>query len=180
MAKAVRRIYVGEENKATLLSFLPVGFMCMWPSTALPKVGTWMERDGSILAIADYPELFLILGNQYGGEAGSTFALPDDRGLVERGWDHGRRFDANRVFGSQQGDAIRNIYGNADYIFTSNYPVATVGAFSWLFLGGNRGAANLVAGNAADNLRFDASSIVPTAAENRMKNRAYLPIIKVA
>ncbi|MCM1513297.1 MAG: phage tail protein, partial [Oxalobacter formigenes] len=98
-------------NALKNISTLPVSFMTMWPSATLPADGKWMERNGDILQIADYPDLFAILGNLYGGNGTTTFALPDDRGLVERGWDHGRGYDSARTFGSEQEDAIRNIVG---------------------------------------------------------------------
>lgn len=157
-------------------------FRNQWPSFNLPD-NTWMERDGSILSIADYPELFLILGNQYGGEAGSTFALPDDRGLVERGWDHGRGFDAGRDFGNYQPDAIRNIHGELYYaILRKPNETPPTGAFyaSWYGNESFIGDSAMDYSEAPTNIGFDTSRVVPTAAENRMKNRAYLPIIKVA
>lgn len=32
--------------------------------------------DGQILSVAEYPELYAVIGNAFGGTAGSTFALP--------------------------------------------------------------------------------------------------------
>ncbi|MCM1129474.1 MAG: phage tail protein, partial [Oxalobacter formigenes] len=50
-------------NALKNISSLPVAFMTMWPSATLPADGKWMERNGDILTIADYPDLFAILGN---------------------------------------------------------------------------------------------------------------------
>jgi len=40
----------------------------------------WAKCDGQLLSIAQYPALFSVLGTQYGGDAETTFALPDLRG----------------------------------------------------------------------------------------------------
>lgn len=47
----------------------------------------WLLCDGSLLSIADYSDLFSVLGFTYGGNGSTTFALPDLRGrlLVQNG-----------------------------------------------------------------------------------------------
>ncbi|MBP6991178.1 MAG: tail fiber protein [Spirochaetes bacterium] len=42
----------------------------------------WMFCEGQILQISSYTALFAIIGNQYGGNGTTTFALPDLRGKV--------------------------------------------------------------------------------------------------
>jgi microcystin-dependent protein len=42
----------------------------------------WAACDGQLLLTDEYPELFSILGTCYGGDAETTFALPDLRGRV--------------------------------------------------------------------------------------------------
>lgn len=42
----------------------------------------WAFCDGSLLSISDYSELFSLIGNTYGGDGVSTFAVPDLRGRV--------------------------------------------------------------------------------------------------
>lgn len=42
----------------------------------------WAFCDGSLLQIADYDTLFILLGTTYGGDGQTTFALPDLRGRV--------------------------------------------------------------------------------------------------
>lgn len=42
----------------------------------------WALCDGALLNIADYPDLFQLLGTAYGGDGTTTFALPDLRGRV--------------------------------------------------------------------------------------------------
>ncbi len=38
--------------------------------------GGWLECNGAEVAIADYPELFELIGASYGGDGETTFALP--------------------------------------------------------------------------------------------------------
>jgi microcystin-dependent protein len=42
----------------------------------------WAVCDGSLLSIADYGDLFYLLGTTFGGDGTSTFGLPDLRGRV--------------------------------------------------------------------------------------------------
>ena len=88
-----------------------------------------------------------------------------------RGWDHGAGVDYGRVFGSAQGDAIRNIAGDLGGT-ESRSPIN--GAFSrGKYNGGfNGNGGRIYATN------FDASRVVPTANENRPKNIALMYIIK--
>ena len=56
-----------------------IGQIMVFPGNYAP--GGWAVCDGSLLAAADYPELFEVIGTTYGGD-GQTFALPDLRGRV--------------------------------------------------------------------------------------------------
>jgi microcystin-dependent protein len=42
----------------------------------------WAACDGQVLAIREHRELYAVLGNTYGGDGKTTFALPDLRGRV--------------------------------------------------------------------------------------------------
>lgn len=42
----------------------------------------WQACDGSLLSIAEYEVLYVLLGTTYGGDGQSTFAVPDMRGRV--------------------------------------------------------------------------------------------------
>ncbi|WJW80502.1 tail fiber protein [Bartonella sp. TP] len=64
----------------------------------------WLFCDGSMLESAKYPQLYKIIGQNYGGGEGSKFALPDLRGVFIRGFDSGRGLDIGRIFGSFQAD----------------------------------------------------------------------------
>lgn len=40
----------------------------------------WARCDGTLVSVEQYPQLFAVVGNQYGGDGKTTFALPDLRG----------------------------------------------------------------------------------------------------
>jgi len=42
----------------------------------------WAMCNGQLLSIAEYPELFSLIGTRYGGDGQTTFALPDLRGRL--------------------------------------------------------------------------------------------------
>lgn len=109
--------------------------------------------------------------------------LPADmRGQVPRGWDSGRGIDAGRVLMSVQDDAIRNIVGE----------VRTGGAYSLFWTGNFESTGAFITDNiqtlvantsvgsqaATRSLNFDASRVVPTAVENRVKNVAWNMIVR--
>lgn len=68
--------------------------------------GGYLECDGSILNMADYPRLGEMLSTTYGGDGTTTFGIPDLRGEFIRGWDNGAGVDSGRVFGSNQSDEL--------------------------------------------------------------------------
>lgn len=45
-------------------------------------VGGWGPCDGRLLAVSQYPDLFSVLGTQFGGDGQTTFGLPDFRSRV--------------------------------------------------------------------------------------------------
>lgn len=47
----------------------------------------WLLCDGAIYNIIDYPALFAVISNTYGGDGITTFAVPDMRGRVTVGMD---------------------------------------------------------------------------------------------
>lgn len=67
------------------------------PGSLLPFAGTiiafggtfapdgWLVADGSMLQIEEYPQLFGAIGNTFGGDGESTFALPDLSGAAPVG-----------------------------------------------------------------------------------------------
>lgn len=74
-------------------------------------VNGWRAADGSVLSIADYSTLFGIIGNTYGGDGITTFALPDLR--------------SRTIVGAGAGAGLRPVaLGEA---FGSNATVLTLG-----------------------------------------------------
>lgn len=175
-----QRFITSKKLGVRLKKVVPIGALLMWPSQTLPN--GFLERDGAALSRTTYAALFAIIGTTYGaGDGLTTFNLPDDRGLFERGWDHGRGYDSGRAFGSEQGDAIRNLtgwltLGDDD---SAIKVLSAGGVFDYSFYGTRitAGAQQVTQTNYAGTT-FDASRVVPTAGENRVKNRAYFPIIR--
>jgi microcystin-dependent protein len=70
-----------------------VGMLADFPKLPLPA--GWLECDGSIKNIVDYPLLGAYLGTTYGGNGTTTFGLPSYAGLARVGRDAGQpEFDA--------------------------------------------------------------------------------------
>ena len=66
----------------------------------------WLACDGATYAINVYTSLYNVIGNLYGGASGSTFAVPDIRGVFIRGFDPTGTTDVDRQkggFGARQG-----------------------------------------------------------------------------
>lgn len=84
---AANRIYVFA--KATKgekpIELVPTGVIMEFAGVEPPK--GWLICDGRQLRISDYPALYSVIGNRYGG-AGGMFALPDHRGRVGVGYNH--------------------------------------------------------------------------------------------
>lgn len=109
--------------------------------------------------------------------AGTHLKLADLRGYVPRGWDHGRGIDAGRILLSLQEDAIRNIVGQIGPMAPGIIQPAASGAiaFSDSATRGDGYGSTVI----AKNVLFDASRVVPTAPENRMRNAALMFVIYV-
>lgn len=119
-----------------------------------------------------------------------TFALPDLRAEFLRTADDGRGIDSGRVIGSEQEDAIRNITGAFSRVGFNSYintPNSPWGAGRGVFGNNAQGAdigwqSNQMTYHATFArpcvTEFDASRVVPTAAENRPRNTALLGTIK--
>lgn len=60
-----------------------LGTILLWPCTRVPQ--NWALCDGSQIPINRNTALFSILGNIWGGDGKTTFALPDLRGRVPLG-----------------------------------------------------------------------------------------------
>ena len=154
--------------------YIPVGFPLPWPQATPP--GGWLKCNGATFDKVKYPKL---------ATAYPSGILPDLRGEFLRGWDDGRGVDAGRGLMSAQGDAIRNITGGMNDIYCggsggvdantafskSNIQDATV---YWVTAGATQ------ANRRVRRLVLDASSMVPTARENRPRNVAFNYIVRAA
>ena len=138
--------------------------------------GSFKICNGQLLNKNRYHVLFSRIGYMYGG-SGDNFALPDMRGLVARGCDHGRNFDPGRRFASYQEDAMQKI--------TGKFPVADRwrGSYGGAFTA-QRGqwSTNYKNGKGDDwgsIVNFDSGRSVRTAGETRVKSLALNYVIRV-
>ncbi|MBA5689059.1 phage tail protein [Rugamonas apoptosis] len=60
-----------------------IGQIILWPGLWVPE--GWALCDGTVVNVSDYQALFSLIGNTYGGNGSSTFALPDLRAKVPVG-----------------------------------------------------------------------------------------------
>lgn len=147
---------------------LPVGGVILW-FTPNPPEG-WLEANGQAFNQADNPELLKVY---------PSGRVPDMRGYVPRGWAHGSSVDSepNRVIGSIQEDAILNITGRMGFeSIRTDHGYVQEGALYTQQLS-TRGPDHDKE-NPAGPVLFDASRVVPTASENRVKNVATMFIVK--
>ena len=170
-------------NVDDLAGMIPSGAVMYFAGQTAPT--GWLKANGAAVSRTTYAALFAAIGTTYGaGDGRSTFNLPDLRGEFIRGWDDGRGVDTGRVFGSAQGDAIRNITGQ---FVSDDYNRSLVNEILGVFTMTKRNsslsydAASTVTtgGEYLNAIKFDASRVVPTAAENRPRNIALLPCIKI-
>lgn len=154
--------YNGTANSSCVLSSIDLDVFSYSPIPYSKTVAPsgYLVMMGQIIEQAIYPKLYALYG----------YRLPDMRGEFIRGFDSGRGIDFGRVILSKQDDAIRNITGS----FSGGYGDRSTGAFYKSATGSNQ------SGEAAAQsvFSFDASRSVPTASENRVKNIAYLYIVK--
>lgn len=170
-------------TEADAPSLITSGAVMYFARTTAPD--GWLKANGAAVSRTAYAALFAAIGTTYGtGDGRTTFNLPDLRGEFVRGWDDGRGIDSGRALGSAQGDAIRNITGKIDsgkngalQLFDYIEPTGAFGVEkSWKqwTSEGNGGNDNIPRA-----ITFDASSVVPTAPENRPRNIALLACIKI-
>ncbi|WCG81785.1 tail fiber protein [Pectobacterium sp. A5351] len=144
-----------------------VGMPQLFPGAVAPA--GWLKCNGQQFDKAQYP----ILTYRY-----PSGFLPDLRGEFVRGWDDGRGVDASRALLSAQGDAIRNIIGTIGQLNDRVNTTETTGAFDANRYTGS--SAGLTGGRGGRIVTFDASTVVPTANENRPRNIAFNYIVRAA
>jgi hypothetical protein len=167
-------------SQAVLKSVAPVDSTTLVPAGAVEMFAMntapngWLKANGAVVSRTTYAALFSAIGTTFGaGDGTTTFALPDLRGEFLRAWDDGAGIDDARAFGSTQGDAIRNIVGHISGqkgLFTGASGVFTRSSVN--------GRADGTGDNNDRRADFDASTVVPTAEENRPRNIALLACIK--
>ncbi|MDG6881058.1 Phage tail fibre repeat [Phocoenobacter uteri] len=146
-------------KKQNRTDYLLIGVPIPYPLMQVPE--NCLAFNGQAFNKAAYPEL---------AEKYPSGRLPDLRGLVIRGLDNGRGYDADRTLLSEQGDAIRNITG--EFYFSEMIFGKANGVFNASHTYAPRTYRS--SGSGGDyTIAFDASTVVPTASENRMKNIAF-------
>ena len=171
------------ELTAAVESSVPSGAVMHFAMQSAPT--GWLKADGSAVSRTQYPALFAAIGTTFGvGDGRTTFNLPDLRGEFVRGWDGGRNIDPGRAFGSAQGDAIRNITGSIDTGSNNGHQLfdeaTATGALAISQRRWKAWTSDTQDGrNNPSAFDFDASRVVPTAAENRPRNIALLACIKI-
>ena len=159
---------------------VPVGTVITYYGTVAPD--GYFVCNGASFSSSTFPKLRAVLGSNI---------LPDLRGYFVRGYDTRNTVDtegAGRVIGSVQGDAIRNIRGTlySEGWWTQNSAFLVPGGGSFYWDTTKRHCTtrdpNYInedsTGNSYTDIFFDASRVVPTAAENRPKNKTLLSCIK--
>lgn len=135
----------------------------------------YAQASGNIVSEAVWPTR---PGSFSTGDGANTFRAPLLLGVVIRGYHDGvgtYEGDTTRTLGSFQDDAIRNITGTFNNDVNSGGYDSSTGAFTRSGSGGIHGATQYSAGSRS--ISFNASLVVPTANENRMRNVALLPVI---
>ena len=155
---------------------LRIASSCAEPAVRLPPVqarkgGGQMEKTHNTEGLGS-ENISMFFSNSIANKKGF---LP--RPARFRGWTGG----AGREAGSWQGDAIRNVTGSAGIGGQTGiaYPLAMDGNTGALCPQGEKGTHSLstmTSVNTYGGLVFDASHVVPTAAENRPVNIA-VPVI---
>ncbi|MGV3715407.1 hypothetical protein ACV8S2_05390 [Citrobacter amalonaticus] len=149
----------------------PIGIPFFWPLAAMPNtvMDEWanmvfLKPNGASFSAAEYPKL---------AKVWTGLVIPDMRGEFPRIWDDGRGVDSGRTLLSAQGDAIRNIVAsmgdNGRFLDSLSATFSGAWAQTLRTTGNNGGTASVT----YTGFDFDASRVVPVAAENRPRNIAF-------
>lgn len=166
---------LGNSNRLPDLSRTDIGITAWFPSDRIPT--GWLSFDDIRERVTEtaYPELYRLLVAKYGSIQNVPQA--EDRFIRNAG--------NSLAVGTKQGDAIRNITGKIDsgsrsteQLFDTAIPEGAFGIDkarkNWTYDAGDGG------NDRPSALTFDASRVVPTAAENRPKSLVLKLCIKAA
>ena len=97
----------------------------MWFCGSVAPAG-WLECNGTILQISQYPELYAAIGTTYGGDGVTTFTLPDltrDNGLFSKTTGSNQRYAGHTEYTTKFTDNL--IFDASDSVPTAdeNRPV---------------------------------------------------------
>ncbi len=84
------------------------GFVMPWPTSAVPS--GFLSCNGASVSRTTYPELFAVIGTEYGNVDADHFNLPDYRGEFLRGWDNGSGNDPDTGLRTDRGDDVSGDY----------------------------------------------------------------------
>jgi microcystin-dependent protein len=112
-------------NGNQMIDAIPVGTVIPYTNEIIPS--GWLKCDGSELLQTQYPDLYSIIGNQYGGSS-TTFKLPDMRSKTIIGSGQGTNL-SNRNIGESGGTethtlTIDQIPSHSHRIFNSQSTTA--------------------------------------------------------
>ena len=159
---------LGLDDGASIASLFgnPVGTVIMYAAASAPD--GYLVCDGGSFSATTYAKLYAVLGES---------RTPDMRGMFVRGYDPAGVNDpdgAARSIRSAQGDAIRNITAS----WGGKARVSTPDPTGAVYTVSSSGSSYDSKATRPDTFGFDASRVVPTAAENRPKNITLLYCIK--
>lgn len=97
---------------------LPIGVILPFSGTSVPA--GWLLCFGQSISRSLYPELFAVIGVQYGSSSGTTFNVPDLRGRVVAGRDNMGGTSSNRISADVLGENPNNLgaAGGQEFINT--------------------------------------------------------------
>ena len=97
----------------------PIGGLAAYLSTSIPT--GWLRCDGSTVNIADYPDLYAVIGTTFGGDGVTTFELPDLQGIGVAGVNT-QTGPSGQTWGSfaSPGDIVEDQFQDHQHIESSN------------------------------------------------------------
>ncbi len=129
----------------------------------------WHMCDGSLMSISANQALFALLGSNFGGDARTTFGLPDLRGRVPVGWGHGTGLSPNQL-GQKGGFETHNLtvdqlppHNHAATAASTSTSTSTAHATN---AAGSKGSPNgeMLAAGANEYAPYDSANTVALAA----------------